>query len=157
MWFVKFTLFIVSLLLIFHRWLLLLHTLFALHYLTLLLRFFILGLSFSFLLHLLDSKKLLLEFLSLTLSLLFLPLALLFLTLQIFLSQSFFAFALLQFEVESSARLERITDFESVFEFIHVLLLGHGSLMLVSQVHLLLTTAAPLILKLVLELLPLPG
>ena len=145
------------LLLIFHRWLLLLYTLFALHHLTLLLRFPFLSLSFSIFLHLLDSKKLLLEFLSLTLSLLFLPLALLLLSLQIFLSQSFFAFALLQFEVEGSARLERITDFEGVFEFVHMLLFGHGSLMLVSQVHLLLTAAAPLILKLVLELLPLPG
>ena len=114
-------------------------------------------LSFGSLLHLLDSKKLLLELFSLTLSLFFLPLTLLLLTLQVFLSQSFFAFALLELEVESSTRLERITDFESVFEFVHMFLFGHGSLMLVSQVHLLLTAATPLMLKLVLKLLPLPG
>ena len=95
------------------------------------------------------------EFLPLSLSLLFLSLALLFFAFEVFLGQSFLAFALLELKVEGGARLEFVTDFESILELIHVLLFGQGSLVLISEVH-LLVLATSFLQKFILQPLPLP-
>ena len=95
------------------------------------------------------------EFLPLSLSLLFLSQALLFFAFEVFLGQSFLAFALLELKVEGGARLEFVTDFESILKLVHVLLFGQGSLVLVSEVHLLVLPTR-LFQKLILQPLPFP-
>jgi len=99
--------------------------------------------------HLLNSHELLLQLSSLSGALLFLPLTLSVFAFLVFSSQSFFSLALLKLQVKRCTSLEVVTDLECIFEPVHVLLLGHGSLVLVLEInHPCTATTAALLLSL---------